>query len=234
MWRQRAKSFKLVDVDKNSKYFHSRATQRHQRNRILVIQNSMGKWVHHPKDIAESFTKFYQNLFASSNLTIREAAMNPLVKIVTDDMNAQLSQDFMEWEVQATLKQMASSKAPGPNCMPPLFYQNYWSLVGDDVTNTILSYLNTATICHPLNHTFLTLIPKIKNLVFVFDYRPICLCNVLYKKISKVLANRLKKILPSIINEQQRAFTKNCLISNNKNKKIVRFLFKKMQIKFFI
>ena len=125
MWRQRAKSFKLVDVDKNSKYFHSRATQRHRRNRILVIQNSMGRWVHHSKDIVESFTKFYQNLFAFSNLTIREAAMNPLVKIVTDDMNAQLSQDFMEWEVQATLKQMASSKALGPNCIPPLFYQNY-------------------------------------------------------------------------------------------------------------
>ena len=141
--------------------------------------------------------------------------MNPLVKIVIDDMNAQLSQEFMEWEVQAALKQMALLKAPGPDGIPPLFYQNYWSLVGDDVTNTILSYLNIDTICHLLNHTFLTLIPKIKNLVFVSDYRPISLCNALYKFFSKVLANRLKKILPSIINEQQSAFIKNRLISDN-------------------
>ena len=46
--------------------------------------------------------------------------------------------------------------------MPPLFYQNYWSLVGGDVTNSILSLLNLATLPKPLNHTFLTLIPKKK------------------------------------------------------------------------
>ena len=81
-------------------------------------------------------------------------------KVVINDMNAQLSQDFMEWEVEATLKQMAQLKAPGPDSMPHFFYQNYWNLVGNDVTKTILSYLNSATLPHPLNHTFISLIPK--------------------------------------------------------------------------
>ncbi|KAL0014213.1 hypothetical protein SO802_001282 [Lithocarpus litseifolius] len=110
---------------------------------------------------------------------------------------------------------MAPLKAPGPDGMPPLFYQNFWSLVGDDVSKTILSMLNSATIPHPLNHTFITLIPKIKNPLATTDYRPISLCNVLYKIFSKVLANRLKKILPSIITKHQSAFTKNHLISDN-------------------
>ena len=114
----------------------------------------------------------------------------------------------MEWEVQTELKQMAPLKAPGLDGMPPIYYQNYWNLVGEDVTNTILSYLNSATLPHPLNHTFITLIPKIKNLTSVSDYRPISLCNVLYKIFSKVLTNRLKKNLPSIILEHQSAFTK--------------------------
>ena len=121
----------------------------------------------------------------------------------------------MEWEVQTELKQMAPLKAPGLNGMPPIYYQNYWNLVGEDVTNTILSYLNSATLPHPLNHTFITLIPKIKNLTSVSDYRPISLCNVLYKIFSKVLTNRLKKFLPSIILEHQSAFTKNRLIFDN-------------------
>ena len=84
---------------------------------------------------------------------------------------------------------MVPLKAPGPNDMSPLFNQNSWSVVGSDVSQTILSYLNTAFLPHPLNHTFLTLIPKVKSLESVSDYRPIRICNVLYKKISKVLAN---------------------------------------------
>ena len=89
--------------------------------------------------------------------------LDQLDRLVNDNMNAQLSQEFMEWKVQAALKQMAPLKSPSPDGMPPLFYQNYWDLVGGDVTNSILSFLNTATLPDSLNHTFLTLIPKIKN-----------------------------------------------------------------------
>ena len=99
--------------------------------------------------------------------------------------------------------------------MPPLFYQNYWSLVGDDVSKTISSMLNSATIPRPLNHTFITLIPKTKNHLAVTDCRPISLCNVFCKIFSKVIANRLNKILPSIIIEHQSAFTKTRLILDN-------------------
>ena len=99
--------------------------------------------------------------------------------------------------------------------MPPLFYQNYWSLVGDDVSKTISSMLNSATIPRPLNHTFITLISKTKNHLAVTDCRPISLCNVFCKIFSKVIANRLNKILPSIITEHQSAFTKTRLILDN-------------------
>ena len=88
-------------------------------------------------------------------------------------------------------------------------------MVDADVTNSVLSRLNSGTIPYPLNHTFITLIPKIKNPESVSDNRPISLCNVLYKIFSKVLANRLKKILPSIISKHQSSFTKNRLITDN-------------------
>ena len=72
----------------------------------------------------------------------------------------------------------------------------------------MLHYLNSTTLPEQLNHTFITLIPKKKNPEFAFEFRPISLCNVLYKIFSKVLANKLKKILPNIITENQDAFTK--------------------------
>ena len=70
-------------------------------------------------------------------------------------------------------------------------------MVDDDVIRSILSWLNSGTLPHPVNHTFITLIPKVDNPEYVHQYRPISLCNVLYKNFSKVIANRLKKFCPS-------------------------------------
>ena len=77
-------------------------------------------------------------------------------------------------------------------------------------------WLNLGTLPTPLNHTFITLIPKTNSPEHVHQYRPITLCNVLYKFFSKVfLANHLKKLLPSIITKPQFAFTKDRLIFDN-------------------
>ena len=84
-----------------------------------------------------------------------------------------------------------------------------------EVTSTILAWLNSSKLPYPINHTFVTLIPKVKNPVSVSQYRPISLCNVLYKIFSKVLANRLKKFMPDLIIEHQSAFAKNRLILDN-------------------
>ena len=72
-------------------------------------------------------------------------------------------------------------------------------MIEGNVTHLVLSWLNSGTLPHPMNHTFINLIPKKKNPILVSEYHPISLCNVLYKIFSKVLANRLKKFLNSVI-----------------------------------
>ena len=83
------------------------------------------------------------------------------------------------------------------------------------MTEAVLNFLNSGMIPHSINHTFITLIPKVKSPVKVLEFCPIALCNTLYKIISKVLANRLKKILPSVISESQSAFQSSKAISDN-------------------
>ena len=86
----------------------------------------------------------------------------------------------------------------------------------DNITQSVLAWPNLGTLPHPLNHTHITLIPKKKNIyIYVTDYRPISFCNVLYKLFSKVSANRLKKLLPSIITKHLSAFVKYRLIMDN-------------------
>ena len=135
--------------------------------------------------------------------------------MVTESMSADLMRPFTSEEVGVAIKEMAPLKAPGPDGMPPLFYQTYWTDIGMDVTQAVLSCLNSRSILRSINHTFITLIPKVHNPERVSDFRPISLCNVIYKIISKVIANRLKPLLNSIISETQSAFIADRLITDN-------------------
>lgn len=66
-----------------------------------------------------------------------------------------------------------------------------------------------------INHTFISLIPKVKSPTNPKNFCPISLCNVIYKIISKTIANRLKKIIPKLVFETQSAFMSERLISDN-------------------
>ena len=106
-----------------------------------------------------------------------EEAISTIPSLITPEMNAKLSIDFMLWEVQVALKQMASLKTPSPDGMPPLFYQNYWKLVCIDVSQSVLSFLNSTSLPQHLNHTFITLVLKVNNLELVYDFKPISLLD---------------------------------------------------------
>ncbi|KAF5454628.1 hypothetical protein F2P56_024278 [Juglans regia] len=103
----------------------------------------------------------------------------------------------------------------GPDGFPAQFYQKNWEVVGDQVCNFALEFLNHGGSLSEVNDTFITLIPKVQSPTRVVDYRPISLCNVLYKVVSKSMANRLKHILPQIIAPNQSAFVPGRLISDN-------------------
>lgn len=106
-------------------------------------------------------------------------------------------------------------KSPGPDGFVACFYQSLWSIVRPEVCVAVLDFLNCGNFDPVINHTHVTLIPKKKNPVCVTNYRPINLCNVIYKLASKVLANRLKKVLPNIISNTQSAFILGRLITDN-------------------
>jgi hypothetical protein len=77
--------------------------------------------------------------------------------------------------------------------MPALFYKEYWDIVGDEVVTEVLKVLDGSPMPDKWNDTTVVLIPKVRKPEYIKDLRPISLCNVIYKLISKVLTNRLKK-----------------------------------------
>ena len=132
---------------------------------------------------------------------------------VSEDMNESLTRVFTREEVATTLKQIYPTKASGPDGMSAIFYKKYWNIVGSSVTNMVLNVLNNNLPISEINKTNISLILKKNNPTNMIEFRPISLCNVIYKLISKTLANRLKTFLPLIISENQSAFTSDHLIT---------------------
>ena len=116
-------------------------------------------------------------------------------------MNTGLIQEFQATKVIKALKQMHPKEARDPDNMPHLFYQHYCSLVGNYVTKTVLDFLNHGISPPKFNEMHVVLIPKIKNPTKITQFRLISFSNVVYRLVSKVLANRLKRLFPHNISE---------------------------------
>lgn len=84
-----------------------------------------------------------------------------------------------------------------------------------DIVSIVQHFFITCKLDDQLRGTNMSLIPKKPNLLFMTDIRPISLCNVVYKIISKVLANMLKIVIDFIISESQSAFIPGRLITDN-------------------
>ncbi|KAL5573135.1 hypothetical protein UlMin_022732 [Ulmus minor] len=160
---------------------------------------------------------YFTNLFSSSSpLSLdMDMVLNSLETKVSPAMNEQLDGRFDAEDVRTAIFQMAPSKSPGADGMSALFYKKYWPIVGEEVTTACLGFLNEGLDLGSINETLITLLPKVKCPTHMTEFRPISLCNVLYKIISKMLATRMRSVMNSIISEEQSAFIPGRLISDN-------------------
>lgn len=107
------------------------------------------------------------------------------------------------------------TRAPGPDSLTTSFNQQYWDIVGPSITTEVRWFFQTGMFPPTWNHTNLCLIPKIEQSKTMKDFRPISLYNVIYKIISKIVVQKLKPVLSSIISETQAAFILGRFITDN-------------------
>ncbi|GAA0169220.1 hypothetical protein LIER_40724 [Lithospermum erythrorhizon] len=110
---------------------------------------------------------------------------------------------------------MHPDKSPRSDGSPGDFCKNNWNLMSNEITLAALDFLNGGKLLKESNNSFICLIPKIDNPETLSDYRPINLCNTIYKVAFKTIVNRLKPHLNSLLSPYQNGFVNGRLIQDS-------------------
>jgi hypothetical protein len=105
-------------------------------------------------------------------------------------------------EIKNAVFALNKDSAPGPDGFGAFFFQQYWEIVKNDVCNAVLEFFTTSWILPGFNSNIIALLPKVVNATSIDQYRPIAMANFKFKIISKIIADRLANIMPSIISEE--------------------------------
>jgi hypothetical protein len=214
-WLQRSRANWLQSGDRNTSFFHNYASARRKKFFIKKLKNNDGAWVEGTAPLKPLIYDYFVNLFNSEVQVTDEALLEKIQAKVTQDMNDKLLNPFTAEDVRKAVFSIGDYKAPGSDGLHAVFYKKFWSVCGEEITQEILNALNIGEIPEGWNDTTAVLIPKVDDLELVAQFRPISLCNVIYKIISKMLSMRLKDILPEVISPMQSAFVPGHLITDN-------------------
>lgn len=187
------------------------------RNQIFSILDEED--IEHKRDskIAGVAQEFYTDLYKSelSRQNNNHHVFNGFQPHVSEEINLDLIKGVTEDEIKEVIFSIEATKAPGPDGFTGAFYQAFWSDIKDNIIEEVRGFFEQDNFDKEVNHTNIFLIPKIANPRKMTDFRPIALCNVSYKIISKILVTRLKKHLSNIISEEQAAFIPGRVITDN-------------------
>jgi len=208
-WRLKSRAIWLASGDENSKFFHAYARGRKAENTIWSLRDEEGVTHHTFEDKARCGVNHFQNLFkapeqASIAEVIRVAQLFP--RFVDDEGNQALMKEVDEEEIKAALSSFQKDKSPGPDGWSIEFFLDLFEVLGNDLRLVVEDTRISGRIPASFNSTFIALIPKSDNALSLKDFRPISLCNCIYKIIAKIIARRLKSILSGNISDEQFGF----------------------------
>ncbi|GLT46247.1 hypothetical protein SLA2020_200180 [Shorea laevis] len=208
LWFMKSRTNWVLDGDRNSRFFHITALKRRSHNRILGLKDAVGNWTYDPREISNICRSYFINLFSSSllhsfsnsyqmaNLTLEHSSvdLHHLADLPTEE------------EIRVAISSLKPFKAPGPDGVHPFFYQRCWNEIKAKVCSDVIGAFSSGVIPTGWNNCLISLIPKGKAPESITQFRPIGLCNTSYKIISKILVNRLRLVLESLISPCQASF----------------------------
>ncbi|XP_060210556.1 uncharacterized protein LOC132637493 [Lycium barbarum] len=203
------------DEDRNSKFFHAYVKGRRKKLRVDNIQDADGNWLTNQEEISQEAVRCYQKQFEEDKIPSKFGLLKHIPTLVTEDQNHTMEMLPNEEEIKEAVFALNGESACGPDGFTGLFFQSAWEIVKLDVVDMVKAFFVGQELPRFITHTNLILIPKKKQVQSFSDLRPISLSNFTNKIILRVVHERLVKLLPGLISENQLAFVKGRSIMGN-------------------
>jgi len=203
---QKARLKWSVEGDENSKFYHAMINRKRKIMSIRGIKID-GDWEVDPLKVKDEFRRYFQDKFKAFTRVRPTINFDFFHKLDAGQRN-QLEEPFAIEEIKKAAWDCGSDKSPGPDGFTFDFFKKFWHVVELDVVNAITYFHKSNKLPNGCNSSFITLIPKVMDSVFIKDYRPISLIGSVYKIISKLLANRIAGVVGELISGEQSAFVK--------------------------
>ena len=208
--------------ERNNKYFLNLEKRNHSRKLVSKLKLQNGSVITNQFDILEEQSKFYKSLYNSQQSDNPDQAetgvfFNPSnITTLSDHEQASCEGLITEIEAFKALKEFAAAKTPGTDGLTTEFLKYFWPELKALIVGSFNYAFASGSLSISQRRGIISLIPKKnKDKTILENLRPISLLNVDYKILTKVLAIRLEKVLPKIINPDQTGYVKGRYIGEN-------------------
>jgi hypothetical protein len=200
LWALKSRVGWVVEGDINTKFFHTSTIVCRRANKIVRLRNSVGKWIIDNELIRLHIQQEFVDLFSTSHLHPPSGFCLPMwAPRISDQEALSLTAHVDANDVKRSLWSLKAFKAPGPNGLHPGFFQKCWPIVGDSVVKEVRQIFSTGRMPEYLNRTLISLIPKCLGPETLSQFRPISLCNTVYKIVIKIIVSRLRPIMGNLV-----------------------------------
>ncbi|KAL0322612.1 UNVERIFIED_CONTAM: hypothetical protein Sangu_1880500 [Sesamum angustifolium] len=202
--------------DRNTKFFHDMVKRNAAKSSILAITKTDDTTISSAMEIGQEFASYFTSLLGTEvpTLPVDNAVFNWGPKL-SSELALELCRVVTPEEVKQAIFHISDNKAPGSDRYSACFFKRAWHIVGDQVCTSVLDFFRSGHLLRQLNHSIIALVPKSDHCPTVADYRPISCCNVIYKAITKIIADRLATALEHLTDRCQAAFVGGRSITDN-------------------
>ncbi|XP_061337781.1 uncharacterized protein LOC133284729, partial [Gastrolobium bilobum] len=177
------------------------------------LKDDAGNLIREDHNIARVINAYFSKLFSEENHD--RPWVQTLWPKVDDETVVNLGAPISKDEVRRAFFSMKDSKAPGEDGYTAAFYKKNWEFIGEQIWRDIKYYAENPSSIEEVNGTLITLIPKVPKPMYVSQFRPISLCNVIYKGMSKIIVDRLKLTMENLVSPYQASFVPNRQLQDN-------------------